>query len=74
MDGLIEGIFIAAITTVMYPMLSKTANKNNYNELKESMINGINIVLLITILATIGMEIMVESIVKIVFQSGKLMQ
>lgn len=71
LDGLVRGVFIAAIATVMYPMLSKEANKDNYDGLKKVTINGINIILLITIPATVGMIILANPIVKIAFQRGE---
>lgn len=71
LDGLVRGLFIAAIATVMYPMLSNEANKDNYDGLKKVTINGINIILLITIPATIGMIILANPIVKLAFQRGE---
>jgi putative peptidoglycan lipid II flippase len=71
LDNLVRGVFIAAIATVMYPMLSKAANKDNYKEFKKVVIKGINIILLITIPATIGMVILSNPIVKLAFQRGK---
>lgn len=71
LNGLVRGMFISAITTVMYPMLSKEANKSNYNGLKRVTINGINIILLITIPATVGMIILANPMVKVAFQRGQ---
>jgi putative peptidoglycan lipid II flippase len=71
LDGLVRGVFIAAIATVMYPILSKEANKDSYDGLKKVTINGINIILLITIPATVGMIILANPIVKVAFQRGK---
>ena len=71
LDGLVRGIFIAAIATVMYPILSKEANKDNHDGLKKVTINGINIILLITIPATVGMIILANPIVKVAFQRGE---
>ncbi len=70
LNGLILGIFITAITTVIFPMLSKDANKHNYDDLKKTIRHGINIILLITIPATIGMIILAHPIVKIAFERG----
>lgn len=70
LDSLTTGIFVSAINTVIYPMLSKEGNKSNYNGFKKVIIRGINIILLITIPATIGMIILVNPIVKIAFQRG----
>jgi len=70
MNTLITGIFIAAITTVTYPMLSDEANKDSCNGLKNVAIHSINTILLITIPATIGMIILANPLVRILFQRG----
>ena len=71
LDMLVRGVFISAIATVMYPILSKEANKDSYDGLKKVTINGINIILLITIPATVGMIILANPIVKLAFERGK---
>ena len=68
--GLTTSIFISAITTVIYPLFSQEANKDDYDKLKRIIINGINIVLLITIPATVGMIVLANPIVKVAFQRG----
>lgn len=67
---LVLGIFITAITTVIFPTLSKEANKVNYEGFKKTMGYGINIILLITIPATMGMIILAEPIVRVAFERG----
>ena len=70
LDGLTTGIFISALATVLYPMLSEEANKETYDGLKKVMIRGINIVLLITIPAMVGMIILANPIVRVAFERG----
>ncbi|NMB33708.1 MAG: murein biosynthesis integral membrane protein MurJ [Clostridium sp.] len=70
LEGLSTGIFITAITTVIYPMLSQRANKDNLDGFKKSIIYGINIILLITIPAMVGMIILANPIVRVAFQRG----
>lgn len=70
LNGMVRGIFISAIITVMYPMMAKEANKDSYDGLKRVTIQGINIILLITIPATVGMVIFASPIVKLAFQRG----
>jgi len=67
---LVTGIFISAITTVIFPMLSTEANKDDYKGLKKVTISGINIVLLITIPATVGMILLADPLVRLAFQRG----
>lgn len=70
LNGIILGVFIAAITTVIFPMLSKESNKDNIDGVKLIMSHGINIILLITLPATVGLIILSEPIVRIFFQRG----
>ena len=71
LEGLITGIFIATITTVIFPMLSSAANKKTFDELKRTIVHGINITLLIALPSTVGMIILAKPIVKIAFQRGE---
>lgn len=73
-DGLIQlvlGVFIMAITTVIFPILSKEANKGNMTGVKKIMGQGINLVLLITIPATVGMIVLARPIIEVAFQRGE---
>ena len=70
LGGLVTGVFVSAITTVMYPMFSQEANKGTYDGLKKAIIQGVNVVLIITIPATIGMIVLANPIVKVAFERG----
>ena len=70
LNDLILGIFITAITTVMFPTLSKNANKENLDEFKKTIRYGINAIVLIILPATVGMIILAEPIVRIAFERG----
>ncbi|MBU5427908.1 murein biosynthesis integral membrane protein MurJ [Tissierella pigra] len=71
LSGLILGVFISAITTVIFPVLSKEANNENIDGVKSTMSYGINLILLITIPATVGMIVLAKPIVEIAFQRGE---
>ncbi|HLR21175.1 MAG TPA: murein biosynthesis integral membrane protein MurJ [Tissierellaceae bacterium] len=70
LNGLVKGTFISAITTVLYPMLSNDANQKGYEGLKKTTIYGMNVIMLITIPATVGMIVLAYPIVKIAFEGG----
>lgn len=70
LKSLILGIFIAAITTVIFPMLANESNTDNYDSMKRIMGYGINVILLITVPATIGLIVLAEPIVQIAFERG----
>ncbi|MBC8590173.1 murein biosynthesis integral membrane protein MurJ [Wansuia hejianensis] len=71
LNGLILGVFISAIATVIYPILSKEANEDNMEGVKESLGYGVNLIILITIPATIGLITLAEPIVRVAFERGK---
>jgi putative peptidoglycan lipid II flippase len=63
-------IFIASIITVLYPILSKKSNEENYESLKNNIINGMNTVILLTVPSLTGMVILAKPIVKVIFERG----
>ena len=70
LNTLILSVFIMAITTVIFPILSKEANKGNMKGVKRTMGQGINLIILITIPAAIGMIILAKPVVQIAFERG----
>lgn len=70
LNNIINSVFITAIITVIFPILSKEANAKNYARLKRILKTSMNIVLLILIPATIGMIILAGPAVKFAYQRG----
>lgn len=70
LNSLISGVFITAITTVIFPLISKEANNNNIDGVKSIMAYGFNLIVLITVPATVGIIVLATPIVQIVFQRG----
>lgn len=71
LNAIVYGVFISAIITVVFPMLSKEANAKNYERLKKIVQTSMNIILLIMIPATIGMIILSGPAVKFAYQRGE---
>jgi putative peptidoglycan lipid II flippase len=69
--NLVSTIFISAIVTVIFPLLSKESNRDNIPGMKKIMAYSINIILLITIPSTVGLIVLATPIVKAVFQRGQ---
>lgn len=67
---LILSVFVSAITTVIFPLLSKESNSDNIPGMKKLMGRGINFILLITVPATVGLIVLAKPIVEIAFQRG----
>src|SRR5699024_5746058 len=72
LNNIVMSVFVTAIVTVIFPMLSKEANSENYVGLKKVMHTSLNIVLLITIPAAIGMIVLATPAVKFAYQRGEL--
>lgn len=70
LNSLILVIFISAITTVLFPILSKEATKEKLDDFKRLVKNGINIIMIITIPATVGIIILSKPIVSLAFERG----
>ncbi|MDO5713259.1 MAG: murein biosynthesis integral membrane protein MurJ [Tissierellia bacterium] len=67
---LILGIFIAAITAVIFPPMSKAFAEDDFLLGKQIMNGAVKAVLLITIPSTIGMIVLAKPVVEIAFQRG----
>lgn len=71
LNGLILGVFITAITTVIFPLLSKEFSEDNIKGVKKIMGYGVNLILLITIPAAVGLIVLSTPIVEVAFQRGE---
>lgn len=67
---LIFGIFITAIVTVLFPIISEEYNKENIESSKQVMIKGINLIIAIVVPATVILITLSEPLVKLLFERG----
>ena len=70
MNDVVVSVFIAAITTVVFPMLSKAFAEGDRKSIRNIMEQGINTILIITVPATVGILILSEPIVRVFFERG----
>lgn len=70
LTGFVMGIFIASITTIVYPILSKFISQKNTTEFNKTITMSINSIILLIIPMSIGAMILSEPIVKILFERG----
>ncbi len=68
--NLILGVFISAVITVIFPILSKAANEQNMGKLKVVMKHSINLLIIVIIPASFGIMILAKQIIEIAFQRG----
>jgi putative peptidoglycan lipid II flippase len=71
LNSLILGVFISAITTVIFPLLASESNKDNIKGMKKIMGYGVNLILLISIPATVGLIVLAKPIVEVAFERGE---
>ena len=64
------GVFVASITTVMYPLFSKLGSNRNLKQLKIALCKSVNAVILITMPISVGAFILSKPIVRILFEKG----
>lgn len=67
-NDMVIAVFIMAITTVIFPMLSNAFSRNDIGEVKDILGQGVNIILLITVPATIGLLILAKPLVYLFFE------
>ncbi len=67
-NEMVISVFVMAITTVVFPMLSQAFSHGDDSQVKKIFNEGINIILLITVPATIGIMILAEPVVRIFFE------
>ena len=70
LNAFVQGLFVASISTVLYPMISKMAAEDNMKGLKASISEAISVINLLVIPATIGAMIFSKEIVTLLFGRG----
>lgn len=71
LNQFIMALFIASISSVIYPRLSKLSSEKDNKRFTESIIRSTNSVILLIIPITVGAIVLSEPIVKILFQRGE---
>ncbi len=66
----IHSLFVASLTTVMYPTIIKQASKNDYEGLKLTIVEIMNMISLLVIPATIGLIVLSDPVVKLFYGRG----
>ena len=64
------GIFTIAVVTVYFPLLSRMASEQNRGGFRQSFREGIQLIIAITIPAGIGLAVLAEPILSLLFQWG----
>lgn len=70
LNGFVMGLFIASISSVVYPILSKLSSENNKQKFNNIITKSINIIILLVIPISIGAIVLAEPIVSVLFKRG----
>jgi putative peptidoglycan lipid II flippase len=65
------GIFGVAVATVTLPLVSRSAAVGNTNEFRGALAHALRLVMLLTIPAAIGLIILAEPIIALIYQHGR---
>jgi len=65
------GLFVAAVTTAVFPALAELVQKGEREHLSRTVSRGVSMILLVTIPAAAGLMLLDEPIVRLLFESGE---
>ncbi len=66
-----QGVFAQAVGTAVFPTFSKQAALGRRDELRTTLVNALQMLVALTLPATVGMVILCEPIVEVMFQRGE---
>lgn len=65
-----QGLFVMAVTTAIFPSLSKLAANERQEEMAALLRKGLRIILLLAVPATVGLMVIGQPLVELLFQRG----
>lgn len=65
------GVFAIAVSTVVYPLIAKHAVEKKFTAMAEDYRKGIRLILLVNVPAALGLVLLSEPIIRVLFQHGK---
>ena len=65
------GVFAIAVSTVVYPMIAKHAVEGRFAEMADDYRKGVRLILMINVPAAVGLALLSEPIVRLLFQRGE---
>ncbi len=64
------GVFAVAVSTVIFPLISRHAAQGNWSELSAAYRQGMRLILVINIPAAVGLTVLAEPVIRLLFQRG----
>ena len=65
------GVFAAAISTVVFPLIARHAARSDWAQLGKDYHKGLRLVLVVNVPAAVGLALLSEPIVRLLFQRGE---
>ena len=65
------GVFAIAVSTVVYPLITKHAVEGRFAEMADDYRKGIRLILIINVPAAVGLALLSEPIVRLLFERGQ---
>ncbi len=65
------GVFAIAVSTVVYPLIAKHAVQGRFAEMADDYRKGIRLILIINVPAAVGLALLSEPIVRLLFERGQ---
>lgn len=65
------GVFAIAVATVVYPLIARHAAERNYAAMADDYRKGLRLILVINIPAAVGLALLSEPIVRVLFERGR---
>jgi putative peptidoglycan lipid II flippase len=64
------GVFAVAVSTVIFPLISRYAAEGDHAKMSDAYRKGMRLILVINIPAAVGLALLAEPIVRVIFQRG----
>lgn len=64
------GVFAAAIATVIFPLIARHAARSDWTKLGEDYHKGLRLVMIVNVPAAVGLALLSEPVVRLLFQRG----
>lgn len=65
------GLFATAVSTVVFPTMTRQAALNQMEEFRRSVATGLQVIYFVTVPASVGLIVLAEPIVRLLYQTGK---
>ena len=71
LDGFVMALFIASVSSVIYPTLSKLSSEKNTDNFIKTVVSSINSIIILVIPISVGAMTLASPIVKLLFERGE---